>query len=62
MSFLDEVLFFRKAIDLNMNDTVAIKRLRNPFSNVEYAKETYREFAVLQLANHRNVRDEPRLS
>lgn len=35
--------------------TVAIKKLTRPFSNVTHAKRAYREFALLNLVNHRNV-------
>ncbi|CAD5221237.1 unnamed protein product [Bursaphelenchus okinawaensis] len=35
--------------------TVAIKKLTRPFSNVTHAKRAYREFALLNLVNHRNI-------
>uniref|UniRef100_A0A1I7RIM0 Stress-activated protein kinase JNK n=1 Tax=Bursaphelenchus xylophilus TaxID=6326 RepID=A0A1I7RIM0_BURXY len=34
---------------------VAIKKLTRPFSNVTHAKRAYREFALLNLVNHRNI-------
>ncbi|KAI6192935.1 Stress-activated protein kinase JNK [Aphelenchoides fujianensis] len=36
-------------------NTVAIKKLTRPFSNVTHAKRAYREFALLTLLNHRNI-------
>lgn len=43
------------AMDNVTQTTVAIKKLTRPFSNVTHAKRAYREFALLNLVNHRNV-------
>ena len=39
-----------------MNTNVAIKKLSRPFQNVTHAKRAYREFKLMKIVNHKNVR------
>ncbi|KAI6214397.1 Stress-activated protein kinase JNK [Aphelenchoides besseyi] len=43
------------AFDEVTKENVAIKKLTRPFANVTHAKRAYREFALLNLVNHRNI-------
>ena len=44
------------AYDSVTNENVAIKKLSRPFQNVTHAKRAYREFVLMKLVNHKNVR------
>uniref|UniRef100_A0AC34G603 Protein kinase domain-containing protein n=1 Tax=Panagrolaimus sp. ES5 TaxID=591445 RepID=A0AC34G603_9BILA len=41
--------------DNDMNKKVVIKHARHPFSDVQYAKQLYREFVLSRIMKHRNV-------
>ena len=47
---------FSAAYDSVTNENVAIKKLSRPFQNVTHAKRAYREFVLMKLVNHKNVR------
>ncbi len=44
------------AYDSVTQQNVAIKKLSRPFQNVTHAKRAYREFKLMKLVNHKNVR------
>lgn len=44
------------AMDTITQQSVAIKKLSRPFQNVTHAKRAYREFKLMKLVNHKNVR------
>lgn len=44
------------AFDSESLRNVAIKKLSRPFQNVTHAKRAYREFVLMQLVSHKNVR------
>lgn len=44
------------AYDTTTRQNVAIKKLSRPFQNVTHAKRAYREFVLMKLVNHKNVR------
>jgi len=48
--------FLSAAYDSVTNENVAIKKLSRPFQNVTHAKRAYREFVLMKLVNHKNVR------
>lgn len=43
-------------MDTITQQSVAIKKLSRPFQNVTHAKRAYREFKLMKLVNHKNVR------
>ncbi|GFT69193.1 stress-activated protein kinase JNK [Nephila pilipes] len=45
------------AYDTVTRQNVAIKKLSRPFQNVTHAKRAYREFKLMKLVNHKNVRE-----
>ena len=47
---------FSAAYDTVSEQNVAIKKLSRPFQNVTHAKRAYREFKLMKLVNHKNVR------
>lgn len=47
---------FSEAYDTISQQNVAIKKLWKPFQNVVYAKRAYREFKLMKIVNHVNVR------
>lgn len=49
-------LDFSAAYDTATEQNVAIKKLSRPFQNVTHAKRAYREFKLMKLVNHKNVR------
>ena len=49
-------LFYSAAYDTVTQQNVAIKKLSRPFQNVTHAKRAYREFKLMKLVNHKNVR------
>ena len=44
------------AYDTVTGQNVAIKKLSRPFQNVTHAKRAYREFKLMKLVNHKNVK------
>lgn len=44
------------AYDTVRQSNVAIKKLSRPFQNVTHAKRAFREFKLMNLVNHKNVR------
>ncbi len=46
------------AYDTVTGQNVAIKKLSRPFQNVTHAKRAYREFKLMKLVNHKNVKIE----
>ncbi|KNC23132.1 Stress-activated protein kinase JNK [Lucilia cuprina] len=44
------------AYDTITEQNVAIKKLSRPFQNVTHAKRAYREFKLMKLVNHKNIR------
>lgn len=50
------ILDFSAAYDTATEQNVAIKKLSRPFQNVTHAKRAYREFKLMKLVNHKNVR------
>ena len=48
--------FFSAAYDTVTQQNVAIKKLSRPFQNVTHAKRAFREFKLMKLVNHKNVR------
>lgn len=50
------LLCYSAAYDTVTAQNVAIKKLSRPFQNVTHAKRAYREFKLMKLVNHKNVR------
>ena len=48
--------FVCAAFDCLTETNVAIKKLSRPFQNVTHAKRAFREFSIMKLVNHKNVR------
>ena len=48
--------FVCAAFDSLTQTNVAIKKLSRPFQNVTHAKRAFREFSIMKLVNHKNVR------
>ena len=48
--------FVCAAFDCVTQSNVAIKKLSRPFQNVTHAKRAFREFSIMKLVNHKNVR------
>lgn len=48
---------YSAAYDTVTAQNVAIKKLSRPFQNVTHAKRAYREFKLMKLVNHKNVRN-----
>jgi c-Jun N-terminal kinase len=49
--------FVCAALDLVTQTNVAIKKLSRPFQNVTHAKRAFREFSIMKLVNHKNVKN-----
>ena len=49
--------FVCAAFDCLTGTNVAIKKLSRPFQNVTHAKRAFREFSIMKLVNHKNVKD-----
>jgi serine/threonine protein kinase len=56
MKFLYQFSSNSAAYDTITQQNVAIKKLSRPFQNVTHAKRAYREFKLMKLVNHKNVR------
>jgi serine/threonine protein kinase len=50
------LICYSAAYDTVTQQNVAIKKLSRPFQNVTHAKRAYREFKLMKLVNHKNVR------
>ena len=48
--------FVCAAFDCLTSTNVAIKKLSRPFQNVTHAKRAFREFSIMKLVNHKNVK------
>jgi hypothetical protein len=55
LSNFEKYQIFSGAVDNATQSGVAIKKLTRPFATVLAAKRAYREFVVMNLANHKNV-------